>query len=113
MRTTALALSAGSLIVIACALPPGPARAQSDVAAPSAEAVAAPIGKVVSAKGSVAVQHVNAVVVQANLGDGTATTKVGDLVYKGDVVSTGADGAVGITFSDGTAFNLSSNARMD
>jgi hypothetical protein len=75
--------------------------------------VAAPIGKVVSAKGSVAVQHVNAVVVQANLGDGTATTKVGDLVYKGDVVSTGADGAVGITFSDGTAFNLSSNARMD
>ena len=66
-----------------------------------------------SAKGSVAVQHVNAVVVQANLGDGTATTKVGDLVYKGDVVSTGADGAVGITFSDGTAFNLSSNARMD
>ena len=113
MRTTALALSAGSLIVIACALPPGPALAQSNVAPPSAEAVAAPIGKVVSAKGSVTVQHVNAVVVQANLGDGTATTKVGDLVYKGDVVSTGADGAVGITFSDGTAFNLSSNARME
>src|ERR1700731_129426 len=59
MRTTALALSAGSLIVIACALPPGPARAQTDAAPPSAEAVAAPIGKVVSAKGSVAVHHVN------------------------------------------------------
>ena len=39
-------------------------------------------------------------------------TKLGDLVYKGDVVQTGADGKVGITFTDGTAFNLSSNARM-
>jgi hypothetical protein len=28
------------------------------------------------------------------------------------VVQTGADGKVGITFTDGTAFNLSSNARM-
>src|SRR5262249_53895254 len=32
---------------------------------------------------------------------------------KGDVVQTGADGNVGITFTDGTAFNLSSNARME
>jgi hypothetical protein len=37
---------------------------------------------------------------------------VGDPVYKGDVVSTGADGRVGIVFSDGTTFNVSSNARM-
>jgi hypothetical protein len=37
---------------------------------------------------------------------------VGDPVYKGDVVQTGADAKVGITFTDGTAFNLSSNARM-
>ena len=28
------------------------------------------------------------------------------------MVQTGADGKVGITFTDGTAFNLSSNARM-
>ena len=27
-------------------------------------------------------------------------------------VATGADGRVGISFTDGTAFNLSSNARM-
>ena len=63
--------------------------------------------------GSVAIEHVNAVVVQANLPAGSGSqTKLGDLVYKGDVVQTGADGKVGITFTDGTAFNLSSNARM-
>jgi hypothetical protein len=54
------------------------------------------------------------VVVQANIpvSSGVGQTKVGDPVYKGDVVQTGADGKVGITFTDGTAFNLSSNARM-
>jgi tetratricopeptide (TPR) repeat protein len=113
MRASALALSAASLLVMVCASLPPSARAQTNAAPSSAEAIATPIGKVVSAKGSVTVQHVEAVVVQANLGGGTAATKVGDFVYKRDVVSTGADSAVGITFSDGTAFNLSSNARME
>nr|WP_128923034.1 VCBS domain-containing protein [Bradyrhizobium guangxiense] len=36
----------------------------------------------------------------------------GDNVEKGDVVSTGADSTLGITFIDGTVFGLSSNARM-
>ena len=71
-----------------------------------------PIGKVVTANGSVTIEHVNAVIVQANLSAGAAQTKVGDAVYQGDVVQTGADGKVGITFTDGTAFNVSSNARM-
>ena len=68
----------------------------------------------VTATGSVTIEHANAVVVQANLpaGSGGGPTKVGDPVYRGDVVQTGADGKVGITFTDGTAFNLSSNARM-
>ena len=39
-------------------------------------------------------------------------TKVGDSVYLGDVVQTGGDGKISITFTDDTAFNLSSNARM-
>jgi hypothetical protein len=111
MRPRAIALSAASLIIIACALLPGLARAQSNAAPPPAAAVATPIGKVVTAKGSITVEHVSAVVVQASVGGGQS--KVGDLVYKGDVVSTGADSAVGIAFSDGTAFNLSSNARME
>ena len=42
--------------------------------------------------------------------DGQA--KVGDLVYQGDAVVTGADGRVGINFTDGSSFNLSNNARM-
>src|SRR5262245_31493305 len=86
----------------------GLARAQS----PPAPAVATPIGKVVTAKGAITVEHGDAVVLQANLPASDGHAKVGDLVYKGDIVATGADGAIGITFSDGTAFNLSSNARM-
>jgi hypothetical protein len=71
----------------------------------------APIGKVVKLNGSsVTIEHTGAVVVQASV-DGSKV-KVGDPVYQGDVVQTGADGAVGITFSDGTAFNLTNNARM-
>src|SRR5713226_6375785 len=51
-------------------------------------------------------------VIQANVAGQAGQTKVGDLVYLGDVVQTGADGRVGINFTDGTSFNLSSNARM-
>jgi hypothetical protein len=74
---------------------------------------ATPIGKVVTTTGSVTIEHADAVVVQVNIpATGGGQTKVGDLVYRGDVVQTGSDGKVGITFTDGTAFNLSSNARM-
>src|SRR6202012_5530564 len=36
----------------------------------------------------------------------------GDNVEKGDVVQSGSDSQLGITFTDGTVFGLSSNARM-
>src|SRR5207248_5975125 len=36
----------------------------------------------------------------------------GDTVHKGDVVQSGSDSTLGITFIDGTVFGLSSNARM-
>jgi VCBS repeat-containing protein len=36
----------------------------------------------------------------------------GDNVEKGDVVATGSDTTLGVTFIDGTVFGLSSNARM-
>ena len=39
--------------------------------------------------------------------------KVGDFVYRGDLVQTGANSAVGMVFTDGTAFNLSANARIE
>ena len=37
---------------------------------------------------------------------------VGDAIYKGDVIQTADNSAVGVIFGDGTTFNLSSNARM-
>ncbi|MFZ2155572.1 MAG: hypothetical protein WAV72_05560, partial [Bradyrhizobium sp.] len=40
------------------------------------------------------------------------TLNIGDDVHKGDVVQSGADSSLGITFIDGTVFGLSSNARM-
>ena len=64
-----------------------------------------------SATGSVTIQHAGAVVVQATVGQAGAV-KVGDPVYLGDIAETGADGRLGVTFEDGTAFTLSNSARM-
>jgi hypothetical protein len=113
MRAHAIAVLVAGLML--SAILPGVARAQDNPPRPSAgELETGPIGKVVTATGSVTVEHANAVVVQANVtsGSGGGATKIGDPVYRGDVVQTGADGKIGITFTDGTAFNLSSNARM-
>ncbi len=112
MRAHAIAVLVAAVML--SAIVPGGARAQSNPAQPSAgDLETSSIGKVVTATGSVTIEHANAVVVQANIPvGGVGQTKAGDLVYKGDVVQTGADGKVGITFTDGTAFNLSSNARM-
>jgi hypothetical protein len=99
---------------IASLLLPGAAWGQSTAAGALAGSPAStPIGKVVTATGSVTIERADAVVVQVNLpATGGSQTKVGDPVYRGDVVQTGSEGKVGITFTDGTAFNLSSNARM-
>ena len=103
---TAFVLAAASFL-------PDPAQAQNGPAQPAVQNVASnPIGKVVTATGSVTIEHVNAVVVQATLPSQAGQTKVGDLVYQGDVVRTGADGLVSINFADGTSFNLSKNANM-
>jgi hypothetical protein len=114
MRAHVIAVLVAGVMLSASVVLPGPAGAQSNPAQPSAGVLETrSIGKVVTATGSVTIEHANAVVVQANIPvGGVGQTKAGDLVYKGDVVQTGADGKVGITFTDGTAFNLSSNARM-
>src|SRR5262245_52496730 len=69
------------------------------LAAPPAEA----IGEIRTAIGSVTVMRADGVLVRPS---------VGDLVYQGDTIETGADGAVGITFIDGTSFNLSASSRL-
>ena len=97
--------------VFGCAimlLPPSAvAQSSGDAQTPDA-----PIGKVVSVTGTASIEHAVAVVLQANLASGAMSAKAGDSVYQGDVVQTGADGKIALAFTDGTAFNLSSNGRM-
>src|SRR5262249_12446230 len=109
LRRYAISLSAGLTLLASFTLPQ---VAWGQTAPAGAPPVATPIGKVVSAKGPITLEHGDAVVLQGSLPANPEQIKVGDLVFKGDVVSTGPDAAIGITFSDGTAFNLSSNARM-
>ena len=113
MHALKAAILVTGVVVFAGALLPAQALAQNTPAQPAVQAASImPIGKVVTAAGSVSIEHVSAVVVQASLGGQSSGAKVGDSVYLGDVVSTGSDGRVGITFTDGTAFDLSPNARM-
>jgi hypothetical protein len=108
-----IAVLVTSLVLALAGFLSGPARAQNDAAQPAVQdSSSKPIGKVVTATGSVTIEHASAVVIQANVAGQAGQTKVGDLVYLGDVVETGADGRIGINFADGSSFNLSSKARM-
>jgi hypothetical protein len=113
MKARAIGLLAGAYVCLSILLPVS-AWAQNTTQAPSGSD-ANPVGKVMTANGVVHIEHPAAIVMQANLpvGSNSAPTKVGDLVYRGDVIQTGSDGALGITFADGTSFNVSSNARME
>jgi hypothetical protein len=114
MNACAIALLLAGLSLGAGGLLPSPAWSQSGAAQAPAELDARPIGKVEKATGTARIEHAAAVVVQANLPtSGIGQAKVGDLVYRGDVIQTGADGGLGVIFADGTAFNVSSNARME
>jgi hypothetical protein len=69
------------------------------------------IGKVATAEGTATIEHTETVVVQASV-RGPQPAKIGDFVYKGDIVQTEGDGKVGLVFLDGTALNVLPNARM-
>jgi len=113
MCTHAITALVTGFILAVAGFFPVPAQAQRDSAEPAVQDLASkPIGKVVTATGSVTIERANAVVIQANVAGQAGQAKVGDLVYRGDVVATGADGRVGINFADGSSFNLSSNAHM-
>ncbi len=93
MCTQAITVFVTGFVFALASFYPGPVQAQSEPARPAVLDVSSkPIGKVVAGQ--------------------AGQTKVGDLVYLGDVVQTGADGRLGINFADGSSFNLSSNARM-
>ena len=113
MCTHAITVLVTSLVLAVAGLSSGPAQAQRDAAGAAVQDLASkPIGKVVVATGSVTIERASAGVVQASAAGQAGQAKVGDLVYLGDVVATGADGRVGINFTDGTSFNLSNSARI-
>jgi hypothetical protein len=83
---------------------------QSAIAAPDIN----PIGKVLVATGTVRIEHPSEVTAQANLPpNNTGQIKVGDFIYRGDVIQTGPDGNLGVGFIDGSSFTVSPNARME
>jgi hypothetical protein len=94
-------------------LQPSVAWGQSAAQAPGGPDINA-IGKVLTAEGMVRIEHPAAIVVQANLPtNGAEQTKVGDLIYRGDIIQTGPDGKLGAAFADGSSFSVSANARME
>ena len=110
MHAQAIGGFVAGLVLTACVILPGPAWGQAaQPAVGSAETK--PIGKVITLKGTAKIEHVDAVVLQASVAN-SGQAKIGDFVYRGDIVETGADSALGITFNDGTTFNVSSKARM-
>lgn len=112
MRTRAISPLVLGLCLIASGLLPGLAWGQNNAGQPPEQFKA--VGKVISAAGTVTIEHSATVLLQANVpAGGNIQAKVGDPVYQGDVIRTGADGVAGIVFTDGTSFNVSRNARME
>ena len=102
-------------LCVGAGLSVGPSFAQTNASSPPPATLdTSAIGKVMTAEGTAHIEHAASVVVQANApASGVDQAKAGDLVYRGDLIQTGADGKLSITFADGTAFNVSANARME
>jgi hypothetical protein len=84
--------------------PSAPAASAPDAAAPAADAQAPeePIGNVATVTGSASVTR----------NDATTPLKVKDDIYLNDIVQTGANASLGITFIDNTTFNLKANTKI-
>lgn len=84
--------------------PAAPATSAPDANTPAADAQAPeePIGNVATVSGSASVIR----------NDKTTPLKVKDDIYLNDVVQTGANAALGITFIDNTTFNLKAGTRI-
>jgi hypothetical protein len=109
MRHHAAALTALALAALIAQSPPAAAQQSG----PPAAVVDAAIGKVVTSEGTATIEHTAAPVIQVSTGKGALPANIGDLVYKGDVVQTGADGKIGLVFLDGTALTVAKNARVE
>src|SRR6478672_2880440 len=102
-----------ALLLVACCTVVGTPRvlAQAQPAAPNStaapasdaqQAVEEPIGNVATVSGSASVTRSNE----------TTPLKPKDDIYLNDVVQTGANSALGITFVDATTFNLKANTQI-
>ena len=86
--------------------PPGennPGVNSGAISQPVDQAAAQPIGQVATLQGTATVTRGNAV---------PSAVKVSDGVYKNDVLQTGGNGALSVTFDDETTLSLSANARI-
>jgi len=82
MYSHAIARSVASLFLASVRLFAGSKlRRKTITADPAVQLAAKPIGKVVTAAGSVTLEHVNAIVIQATVSGQAGQTKVGDPVY--------------------------------
>jgi hypothetical protein len=90
----------------------GPDGSSSDKPAPDKSATntgaADPLTK--QAVGTIATLEGSAEVTRGGV---DTPLKVADYVLKGDILQTGPASQLGLTFDDGTTFNLASNARME
>jgi hypothetical protein len=84
------------------AQPAAPAAPDATAPAADAQAPEEPIGNVATVTGSASVIR----------NDKTTPLKVKDDIYLNDVVQTGANSALGITFIDATTFNLKANTKI-
>ncbi len=87
-------------IVAALAGPANPGQ-YAQAGAPQSAAAEA-IGRVAAVSG-------NATVVRNGV---AITLNAGDVILKGDVLQTGSGSTLGVTFADGTTFNLTADARL-
>jgi FecR-like protein len=114
MSVRAIALFVFSMCLLESVTLQSLAWAQTNAPPTPPIADAKPVGKVMTVGGSARITHATAVVVQANLpASDNGGAKIGDLIYRGDLIQTGTDGVLGITFVDGSSFSFTSNARME
>ena len=84
------------------AQPGAAATPAPDASTPATDAPEEPIGNVATVTGSASVIR----------NDTTTPLKVKDDIYLNDIVQTGANAALGITFIDNTTFNLKANTKI-
>jgi FecR protein len=72
-------------------------------------AAAAAIGQVATLEGAATVMHADPA---GGAAAAAVALKVSDPIFLNDVLATGADGSLGVTFDDETTFSLGANARI-